>query len=322
MSSTVRPFLPPEIIHEILRSEELDQYDLANCCLVNRAWVDSARKSLYNDLTIGLVLRLLRSDADEETERGDIATLVKSYYLDPPSSLILSTLLSNRRLRPLVRAFSYRGEISRKSLSDDNVIWMQPPDVITTFARLCPLATALSFRGFYDLSGKGWEALRLHCESLTRLELAAADQEYWEELRHFKNLLSFKTSWTELPEPPFCLPPLGLSLVSFCVSDFFRPNDFKAIPSSTWRSLRHLQVPIMMVPEIRSLHFPHLHRLVLTIGDHIPESMTSLLSRAVSSGACDPLTRCESSRSTPRRWRYSTLTAISCASLSRSAVRG
>jgi len=49
--------LPPELVDEILRSDELSIKDLAQSCLVSQQFLSSARRPLYSTITIWLELR-------------------------------------------------------------------------------------------------------------------------------------------------------------------------------------------------------------------------------------------------------------------------
>lgn len=68
-------------------------------------------------------------------------------------------------------------------------------------------------------------------------------------------------------------------MVHFCVESTCSPADFKAIPPSTWQSLRHLHVPVNMVSEIRSNRFPQLQRLTLKSARYLVTPLTPDVTR-------------------------------------------
>lgn len=143
------PLLPPEIIDEILRNEELEEGDLASCCLVNRSWIDSARKSLYSHVSVR-VGRL--SDHRRHTSIPTDPLITEDpHYLDLRTSQLHVTLQSRSSLCQLVkhiefedfdRLFEGAGPDSDAERAQTSVS-MDPREVVVTFAQLCPRTTSL-----------------------------------------------------------------------------------------------------------------------------------------------------------------------------------
>ncbi|GAA5992907.1 hypothetical protein JCM5350_008352 [Sporobolomyces pararoseus] len=91
----VPPRLPPELIDEILRENELSNSDLAQCCLVSRQFLPSAQRSLYTKVEVSL-----RCVYDVY----HVYLPVKRYYLRSTKKL-WRTLKENPLLVPLCYGF-------------------------------------------------------------------------------------------------------------------------------------------------------------------------------------------------------------------------
>lgn len=253
------PYLPPEIIDEILRMEELDKADLYNCCQVNKTWLDPARKSLYGAIRIMITKP---SPSTDDANRAEPAELPS--YLTFKSTLLLSTLTSVPALAQLVRTLRFAnwrdpGEPDPEEF-EDSIIWLEPDEAVATFARLCPRATEVvtedpSFT--QDVTG----TFRSHCSHIHQTFVSVITTRIWEDLRHFEKLRRLSCSQLSLLgasmiRAPATPVPFSTLRVSSC-----RILSFKNIQPSLFHSVRHLTVPIDMVQVLQLSQFSQLSSL-------------------------------------------------------------
>ncbi|GAA5877602.1 hypothetical protein JCM16303_003396 [Sporobolomyces ruberrimus] len=99
---TSTPLLPPEIVDEILRDDQLCAKDLRRCSLVNRSWLEPAQKSLYHRLEIRIHQE--KSSPDHSIFSGDPgAPSSAGWHLAPTSATLLSMLMYRPNLGLLVK---------------------------------------------------------------------------------------------------------------------------------------------------------------------------------------------------------------------------
>ncbi|GAA5886574.1 hypothetical protein JCM16303_006615 [Sporobolomyces ruberrimus] len=242
--------------------DELSKSDLCKCCLVNRTWLDPARKSLYNALHISVVPYTVPPEDEALLDNG-ATDEPHSYYIQQPTVLLLATLVSKQRLGALVRRIAFYSQLSSRDPPRHGAVWMRREDALTTFGRLCPFVKAVQFRDPDEVSAGCREAVRLHYKRVERILFFSSGQPEWEDLRHHHNLKAISVVLNvSLPPPPYVVPALGSLIFRLSLGGCDR-TFFASFPDTTWRAVRELRVPANVATEIRPLRFPQVERLAI-----------------------------------------------------------
>ncbi|GAA5886573.1 hypothetical protein JCM16303_006614 [Sporobolomyces ruberrimus] len=268
MSSPLRtaPYLPPEIIDEILQQAELDKEDLARCCLVNGTWLDSGQKSLYAHVTF---IVLHHVDDTFETCCDDEPEEESRYTPSARSSKLLSTLRSNGNLGRFAKTFEFCGKEGSSYIFEgvEREHWMQFSDVLNVLGPLCSNAKRLRI---HDPSGlfdeMSWAAVRAHFADSKQIWLRYLAPQDWERLRHFASLREFSAweaseglSSREAPLRSLHLPNFSIYQCTWMAYDY--------IQASIGQSLRSLQLPVELAATLQLSKIPNVYRLVITWSD-------------------------------------------------------
>ncbi|GAA5877471.1 hypothetical protein JCM16303_003345 [Sporobolomyces ruberrimus] len=265
---TSTPLLPPEIVDEILRDDQLCAQDLRCCSLVNRSWLEPAQKSLYHRLEIRIHIE--NSSPDHSIFSGDPgAPSSEGWHLSPTSSMLLSMLMYRPNLGLLVKHLVLEDHGYTDTPLDLFTVWMRPQDMLATFAQLCPRATGFEVDDswwFFEFCRSYPRFQEVKIEALFLPQVTAQE---WEDLRRFKSLKKLHCE-VEGPLPDTDTsnrPVLPLPLVQLKISSCTRSSlDF--LRSSTSQFLRDLVVPVGILPELRVTLFPQLNRLGIGWREH------------------------------------------------------
>ncbi|GAA5877605.1 hypothetical protein JCM16303_003397 [Sporobolomyces ruberrimus] len=253
------PTLLPEIIDEILRDNRLSRGDLKRCCLVKRAWLEPARKSLYDYLDIHAP-RMSSEEYEGEEDEDEDEELEGFYRLDQRTSRLLATLMWNDALGRLVNSISIKTWDRWSALPRGRKIWMGFDEVIANFSQLCPELKELGTE--HSSSSDRAAMIVSRWPYLEKLRLSVLTQDSWKDLPSHHDLKRLDIDDVQFvpAQPP--ATALRLSIVGLRLR-YCSENDFATIRPSISRVLRDLELPVDLVSVLRLSDFPRVTRLRL-----------------------------------------------------------
>ncbi|GAA5877472.1 hypothetical protein JCM16303_003346 [Sporobolomyces ruberrimus] len=260
MTSTSRtmPYLPPEIIDEILRDERLDDCDLASCCLVSRTWINSARKSLYDSLIFHVQEHTQLHPGSDPSSAP-----LSPHHLDRRSSQLFTTLLSNRALGSFVRFIELSEACRESCLIDREVVWMRPEEVISNLACLCPDTKALDLEYSPSSLDSCIKVIQTDWTKVSEIRVGSVTRRTWEQLCYVDSLrgvtlYDFVIASSSSPGDPVI--PVHITELYVYECDL---SAFETLRVSTSSVLHDLGVPLTVVSELRLSDFPQIISLTL-----------------------------------------------------------
>ncbi|GAA6019753.1 hypothetical protein JCM11491_005240 [Sporobolomyces phaffii] len=249
---------PVEVMNEIFRSSELDHSTLANCCLLSKRYLDTARKWLYFQIDVIFV-----EVAGGQPEEEDV---VADEYAATTGRL-LHSLLGNASLRELVRSIAF---VSTNG-DDTSGVRLHRQDAVPTFLSLAPNADRLSFSKDEDWYDEALASLTSH------------------RLRHIRGLevpdrIQFDARSTGISFRLENLEDLTYNPENFQAGAYHTFTKLKSVCCTHWRigsddscfsssapTLRKLGVPLHALPDIQLHQYPRLD--VLSINQILPETL-------------------------------------------------
>ncbi|GAA5886576.1 hypothetical protein JCM16303_006616 [Sporobolomyces ruberrimus] len=186
--------------------------------------------------------------------------LEHAFSLDPSSSLLLSTLLSNRVLGWLVQRIELEETGEDEPDRDQLIVSMQPNAALATFARLCPKVKHLGINDNIWYSEPCDRVVQRYLDDLQTIRFMTMTSQTWEDFLRFDGVTTISSCETTLSPSIAISPRLAASLVNITLIRCNRTS-FKQIQTPTWSTLRILHIPVSLVPILKLSRFPHLEQL-------------------------------------------------------------
>ncbi|GAA5963599.1 hypothetical protein JCM3765_004337 [Sporobolomyces pararoseus] len=234
------PLLPPELIDEILRENELSNSDLARCCLVSHQFLPSARQSLYNKLRV-----LLEYEFDQH--RG------RSWFYLRSSWKLLRTLEEKPLLGKLCCELLVGLGLNIANWKQEAV---EPDQVIRKWLGLLKsvrhFSSSLSTSDKIPLGERRWSTLHLRLHALVGSIPPSIQASGVKRLKLHPESFSDAQAQKELAIPP--------SVVTF---DYSLMRGWKLLPATNLR-LRNLLINENQANSIEFSRFPNLAHLLIS----------------------------------------------------------
>ncbi|GAA5836124.1 hypothetical protein JCM5353_002626 [Sporobolomyces roseus] len=176
------PYLPPELVGQILQDSSLSKSDLARCCLINHDFLHSARPLLYAELTVTTIYLCLSEEC----------------WLDNATSSLFRTVSMNPSLGQYARKVGFRASYPEKE-GDSVYIGPSYDDcglVVERALEMLPLLESLDLDGHVLMSdhakemvfsrGPQWRELVVDGTLLE--EDTDGNRRTWSKLRNLKKL--------------------------------------------------------------------------------------------------------------------------------------
>lgn len=255
---------PVEVMSEIFRSTELDAEDLANCCLLARRYLESARKWLYSSI--------------ELVSTQSPATVGRTHgigvQLDDQTNRLLNTFNGNPHLGTLVRSIYTQIKCERgcrqaptwRADSAVDKFYRRTPMVESLKFNITvkPISPNLWFSGALPVLGNDVNS-KSRIERLRELEIAELSPDVLTFVTRLVNLRRLRI-W-RIPED-YEYSTLTVSrLRSFRLRAAHRDFDLRDFLASTAETIEDLQIPLESYFNLSLRDYPQLQRLELFIGD-------------------------------------------------------
>lgn len=241
------PFLPNELISQILQSSRLSKSDLARCCLVNRRFLHLSQSRLYYTVTV----YFSRGESDRGESEDD-------WYFSDTSRLLLRTLESNVALSQKVSRVKIRSRRDQTSSGMNVTLKCAPLSKALTFVfDMLPKLVSLELeRWFWERQetnnaireyGHRWEGLHM------RIAKVLTQGRRWSDLPNLKEL-----DCAQLSRRPQYDEPIPISLEVLNINGN-RPETLRGSPGSRLKFLRVVGSPETLsdigdFPELQHLH--------------------------------------------------------------------
>ncbi|GAA5906176.1 uncharacterized protein JCM6883_005467 [Sporobolomyces salmoneus] len=231
------PFLPNELVDQILSYfQPLSRFHYYTA-LVCRNWLEPSRKYLYHKVEFSIV-------KDETSTEYMHPLELKLTRYSRRSWQLLSTVGNDSGLAELVKEVSFK-QLSSESEFECSPVFTTTQALISTAMRLPPYATSFRFENdeWFDLQHSG--AFFPHMERLQALTFESLyDEDCWGPLSRLPNLRSLELGYTfscssgSQPLPPF-VSRLQVLCLATCSEALF-----DALCNGSKTSLRKLKIPL------------------------------------------------------------------------------
>lgn len=306
-SSATTPYLPPELVTLILRERQTSKRTLAACCLVQKSWLDIARKYLYQSIEIELFKAYVfipgigGSDSDSEDDDGEWE--FEGFKMTKRTTSLLETLRRNPRLAslPLSMILSSTEEEDKEGFAGEMV---DPEEALDSVLSLAPNVKALALdndaHDFYYVldgsTGERYEAIKVSGIDAWRALCRMTN------LKHLDiyHLAGVSRSTPPLPHPLETLTCQSTRTMRHSVigPPTASPSHFHNMFHLAYSTLRSLDIPWTSLPELDPQRLTNLEDLKLhSWGSHLvpasqhsngPLSLFRNLSTLTFSGDQDP----------------------------------
>ncbi|GAA5991243.1 hypothetical protein JCM5350_005955 [Sporobolomyces pararoseus] len=254
------PSLPNELVGQILSYECLEEEDLVKTCLVSRRWLRPSRKSLYNCVEFEFAIA-------KEVEGNPFPSVLKrSHRYTRKSWKLFSTLNHDKSIASLVKIVHLRTSSATASYNLSGASTTLN-DAVSTILHVLPAAVAFVFDSSRWLTPQRITAFWPNLHRIEKIKIEFfAQVDWYGPLSRLANLRSLEICDQPIGIPGFDPSNAELRMVAHLQELSLiecSPEEFQVLSIGSEVSLRHLEIPLNVLPAIDLDSYPNLTTLSL-----------------------------------------------------------